>query len=128
MTDHVDEILEIIDGGLQRSPEPSYGPIDRARCWRCTYHEPEADSSSGLCPGCRAFLLDEGPDPRLALPVGAFFTDAEVEAIVADVLDARRATPPGPRADRRSPERRDRRARPHLRRALEALRPADPSP
>lgn len=85
MTDHVDEILELIDGGLQRSSEPSYGPIDRSKCWRCSFHPAELDASAGLCSGCRAFLLDEGPDPKLSLPLGAIFSEADLEAIAAAI-------------------------------------------
>lgn len=78
----IDRILEVIDGGLQSSPDPSYGPIDRSTCWRCSHHPPETDSSSGLCPGCRTFLLGDGPDPKLDLPAVPIFTGADVEAIV----------------------------------------------
>lgn len=84
MTDHVDEILALIDGGLQRSSEPSYGPIgDRSKCWRCSFYPAELDASAGLCVGCRAFLLDEAPDPKLSLPLGELFSGADVEAIAA---------------------------------------------
>lgn len=77
----IDEILGIIDGGLQSSGEPSYGPLDRSRCWRCTFYPPEDGSSSELCTGCRVFLLGDGPDPRDEIPAGVFLSEADLEVI-----------------------------------------------
>jgi hypothetical protein len=60
----VDTILDLIDGGLQRSDEPSYGTDHSpSRCARCQRHAPV--DGGDFCDGCRAFLLeDTDEDPR----------------------------------------------------------------
>lgn len=75
MSSNLDRALEAIDQGLQRSSEGGLpgGPGDR--CWRCRRHPGEG--SSELCGGCRAFLLEEGPDPLEA--------PAELEGLVRPV-------------------------------------------
>ena len=64
MSDKTDEILGIIDGGLQSSSEPGFGDdYRRDRCVRCQRNDPADDGD--LCDGCRAFLLDDSDeDPK----------------------------------------------------------------
>lgn len=60
-----DEILEVIDVGLQSAGDIAYattGP--RGSCWRCCQRRAVDDSPSGLCEPCRAFMLgDDEPPP-----------------------------------------------------------------
>lgn len=67
--DKIDEILSVIDTGLQSTGEASYGetpydgaPIGDPTCVRCAR---DLDPDAGeLCPSCRAFLLgDTDHDP-----------------------------------------------------------------
>ena len=64
MTDRIIAITDLIDNALagndtQHTSETSYGDdFGAGACWRCA--EPAAeDSVSGLCHGCRAFLLED---------------------------------------------------------------------
>lgn len=83
MSSNLDRALEAIDQGLQRSSEGGLpgGPGDR--CWRCRRHPGEG--ASELCGGCRAYLLEDGPDPLEAA--------AELEGLVrpVDVAELARA-------------------------------------
>jgi hypothetical protein len=67
---HLDTITDLIDDALaghdlQRTTEASYGDdFGPGVCWRC---RADADSTSGLCDGCRAYLLeDSDEDPARA--------------------------------------------------------------
>lgn len=64
MSDRVDDILDLIDAGLQSTTEAAYGTDFRpGQCARCQRNEPA--EGGDLCPGCRAFLLgDSDDDPR----------------------------------------------------------------
>lgn len=75
MSRHLDRALEAIDGGLQRSDEPSYGFDRLDRCWRCLKHPFEEGSDSELCSGCRAHLLGDGPDPRIPTSLESYIDD-----------------------------------------------------
>lgn len=63
MSGHIDDVLSLIDGGLQSSPECGMVRVLPGRCSRCVEREPVGDS--GFCGPCRAFLLGDGPDPEL---------------------------------------------------------------
>lgn len=58
-----EDIIETIDVGLQRAmPDPTFGevsPVNREECWRCSQ---PAESESGLCGGCRSFLLEDSDE------------------------------------------------------------------
>lgn len=96
-----DDIIELIDGGLQSSSEDSYGDLaDLSTCSRCEEREPAA--ASDFCPECRAFLLGDGPDP-VASPLlrynhwratheisAAGYSRAGAERVFDDQLDAAR--------------------------------------
>lgn len=56
-----DDILTLIDNGLQTSSEHGYS-FDNGRCVRCQKAAPA--ESSAWCEGCRAFLLTEELDPE----------------------------------------------------------------
>lgn len=68
MTDRIKQITDLIDDALpdpgQHSPESDqYSDVapempDAGTCWRCEAPAAE-DSTSGLCDGCRAFLLED---------------------------------------------------------------------
>lgn len=60
MSDNLDRALEVLDHGLQRT-EHGFGADRPGRCWRC--RRAAGDGLSELCPGCRAYLLGDGPDP-----------------------------------------------------------------
>lgn len=64
MSENVDRILDLIDAGLQSSPEAGYGTDHQPdACARCQEHPPVEDGD--LCDGCRTFLLgDSDSDPR----------------------------------------------------------------
>lgn len=49
----VDEILAIIDTGLQTAGDTAYGDDWPHTCWRC------GDLADDLCDSCRSVLLDE---------------------------------------------------------------------
>lgn len=84
MSDSIDKILDIIDAGLQSSPEIGYGHTDTSRnsCARCQLNEPV--EGGDLCIGCRRFLLgDSDEDPKTVRPkpdfsTGIVLTAAEV--------------------------------------------------
>jgi hypothetical protein len=62
----VDRVLEAIDGGLQRLPSEEWAASvgDPSSCARCQRNDPV---DGDLCPGCRAFLLeDSDEDPAVA--------------------------------------------------------------
>lgn len=58
MSRKIDDILAVIDAGLQSSNEHGYGDDDFPDwCARCQRHAPADDGD--LCAGCRAFLLED---------------------------------------------------------------------
>lgn len=61
MSARTDKILDLIDGGLQSSPEPVFVPVAADRCARCSRRDP--DDGSEFCGPCRSFLLGDTPDP-----------------------------------------------------------------
>lgn len=70
--------LEVLDSGLQHSPEPAMLVAEDGYCWRCTWRA--VAEGSDLCSGCRAYLLEDSElDPRTML------LPEEVEAIAAFV-------------------------------------------
>lgn len=63
MSDRIKQITDLIDGALsdpgQHTPEQSYGTdFGDGKCWRCG-GDADGESGSGLCDGCRAFLLED---------------------------------------------------------------------
>lgn len=67
MSERIDDILDLIDGGLQTSPEHGYGRDHTDLCARCQHHDPA--EGGDLCEGCRAFLLgDTDDDPAEVEP------------------------------------------------------------
>lgn len=79
MSRHLDRALEAIDGGLQRSEEPSYGYDRLDRCWRCQKNPSEEGSESELCAPCRAHLLGDEADPLVPTRVEVYI-DARLRA------------------------------------------------
>lgn len=61
----VDRILDLIDAGLQSSPEVGMELAEPGWCTRCT-RLPVADDSE-FCPTCRAYLLGDIDEPRSEL-------------------------------------------------------------
>lgn len=60
----IDDILDVIDGGLQSSHERGYSYDNPSRCARCQTEDPV--EGGDMCAGCRAFLLgDSNVDPKL---------------------------------------------------------------
>lgn len=55
MSRHVDDILAILDAGLQDSPEESYGADRAGVCWRC--QRAEVADQSETCESCRLDLV-----------------------------------------------------------------------
>ena len=68
-SERVDRILDVIDAGLQSSPEASYGEISYGdkTCVRC--RSTDLEPSGEFCGPCRAFLLgDSEDDPAAPVP------------------------------------------------------------
>lgn len=83
----VDDILDVIDAGLQSSAEGGMDVGDPELCVRCQATAPVVDGD--LCVGCRAFLLDDSDvDParrdRWALDEQAAFTEGEFAQLLYD--------------------------------------------
>lgn len=53
----VDDILAVIDGGLQSSSELGLEPLYNGFCWRCT--SAKATTNLGLCERCREALKSD---------------------------------------------------------------------
>lgn len=51
----VDRVLNVLDAGIQRTNEVSYGDYDRSACWKCS--GPPGAGPSGVCDHCRRDLL-----------------------------------------------------------------------
>lgn len=61
MSVSLDRVLRVIDSGLQRTTEASYGTDGQPEmCVRCQRVEP---ADGDICSGCRAYLLGAGPEP-----------------------------------------------------------------
>lgn len=74
----VDDILDLIDAGLQSSPESGcHTDVCPDRCARCRRHDRPADGD--LCPGCRAFLLEDSAED----PMRPTVTPEDLEAVRA---------------------------------------------
>lgn len=69
MSDHVDRILDLVDGALQSSSEDGYARDARGLCVRCQHHAPAGDGE--MCAACRGFLLGDSDEDPLADPVVA---------------------------------------------------------
>lgn len=78
MSRRVDDILAVIDAGLQDSPEASYGDDLAGVCWRC--QRAEVSDQSETCESCR-LVLTVGPvhGPQLPSVPGSF--DAEMDSL-----------------------------------------------
>lgn len=72
----VDDILAVIDGALDESPDPVAAAVERTLpyrdpecrptlCWRCSVSTDDLRESSWLCHGCVMFLTEESDhDPK----------------------------------------------------------------
>lgn len=79
-TSRVDDILDVIDAGLQSSWESGYGTDYRPdQCVRCQCAPPVEDGS--FCAGCRAVLLGDSDDGPSVVPQ---FTEDEALRILLD--------------------------------------------
>jgi hypothetical protein len=89
----VDEILSIIDTGLQTAGDTAYGNDGEGLCWRC------GDPSPDLCESCRdelvaeTVVVDKVPATKdgyitflLSLPIGPFVTALEGLIVAFDHL------------------------------------------
>lgn len=58
---NVDRILDVIDGGLQRTTEVDAEWVDATVCWRCEV-APAGKGSSAVCRRCRDVLVGLLPE------------------------------------------------------------------
>lgn len=84
MSDRLDRVLRAIDSGLQSSGETGH-TFDAGGCARCQRVMPVTDGGD-LCPGCKAFLLGDGPEPVSAVAV-SMLTQEDVDAAAAVFTD-----------------------------------------
>lgn len=82
-----DDIVALIDNGLQSSDEHGYG-LDNGRCVRCQRREPA--ESSAWCEPCRTFLLSEEEQPAEQLNSFASYLAGRAALPVPDVTPRNR--------------------------------------
>lgn len=99
MSDRLERVLEVLDGAGQTSTEEGYGTDwNPGHCARCQRHAPAEGGE--LCPGCRAFLLDDTDvDPRNPPRPDPDSIEGYIRARLEEAIDARlwggSATPEG---------------------------------
>jgi hypothetical protein len=96
VTHRITAITDLIDAALGGDTSPFDDDADNDSCWRCA--SPAAnDSPSGLCDGCRSFLLEDTEIDPAASRARNLWIGADVEALLAPADD--RVRDPGPIPD-----------------------------
>lgn len=93
--DQADRILDLLDNPTQDSNEASYGGTAQdGDCWRCQRHPAATGSDSGLCDGCRTYMLGDTSHDPAARPPGRRTTVVNVgvqDVVYRTALQAGRA-------------------------------------